>query len=56
MPRLSDDSIGEAKTRALADLRSVGTTVTGSVLAKVAGLNLPAAQVQAAVEAAMTER
>lgn len=54
--KAAEDSIGEAKTRALADLRSVGTTVTGSVLAKVAGLSLPAARVQAAVEAAMTER
>ena len=37
-------------------LRGVGGEITGSVLAKVAGLRPPAAQIQAAVDGAMTER
>lgn len=54
--KAAEDSIGQAKMRALAELRGVGSEVTGNVLAKVAGLNLPPARVQAAVDAAMTER
>jgi F-type H+-transporting ATPase subunit b len=54
--KAAEDSIAQAKGRALQDLRGVGAEVAGSVLGKVAGLSLPAAQVQAAVDAAMTER
>lgn len=54
--RTAEDSITQAKVLALADLRGVGADVAGSVLAKVAGLSIPPAQVQAAVDAAMTER
>jgi F-type H+-transporting ATPase subunit b len=54
--RAAEDGIAQAKTRALQDLRGVGAEVAGSVLVKVAGLSVPAAQVQAAVDAAMTER
>ena len=54
--RNAEDGITQAKTRALTDLRGVGAEVTGGVLAKVAGLRPPAAQIQAAVDAAMTER
>jgi len=53
---VAEDGIAEAKKRALADLRAVGAGVAGNLLGKVAGLNLPAAQVQAAVDAAMAER
>ncbi len=54
--KVAEDSIAAAKARAVADLRGVGAEVTGNVLRKVAGLNLSAAQVQTAVDAAMTER
>jgi F-type H+-transporting ATPase subunit b len=54
--KAAEDGIAQAKTRALTDLRGVGAEVTGGVLAKVAGLKPPAAQIQAAVDAAMTER
>jgi F-type H+-transporting ATPase subunit b len=54
--KAAEDGIAAAKTRAVADLRSVGAEVTGNVLRKVAGLNLSAAQVQTAVDTAMTER
>ncbi len=54
--KAAEDGIAQAKTRALTELRGVGGEVTGSVLAKVAGLKPPAALIQAAVEAAMTER
>jgi F-type H+-transporting ATPase subunit b len=54
--KAAEDAIAQAKTRALQDLRGVGAEVASSVLGKVAGLSLPAAQVQAAVDAAMTER
>jgi F-type H+-transporting ATPase subunit b len=54
--KVAEDGIAEAKKRALADLRAVGAGVAGNLLGKVAGLNLPAAQVQAAVDAAMAER
>jgi len=54
--RAAEDSIAQVKTRALADLRGVGVEVAGRVLNKVAGLNLPPATVQAAVDAAMSER
>jgi F-type H+-transporting ATPase subunit b len=54
--KAAEDGIAQAKTRALQDLRGVGAEVASSVLGKVAGLSLPAAQVQAAVDAAMTER
>jgi F-type H+-transporting ATPase subunit b len=54
--KVAEDGIAAAKTRAVADLRGVGAEVTGNVLRKVAGLNLSAAQVQTAVDAAMTER
>jgi F-type H+-transporting ATPase subunit b len=54
--KAAEDGITQAKTRALTDLRGVGAEVTGGVLAKVAGLKPPAAQIQAAVDAAMTER
>ena len=54
--KAAEDGIAQAKTRALTDLRGVGGEITGSVLAKVAGLRPPAAQIQAAVDAAMTER
>jgi F-type H+-transporting ATPase subunit b len=54
--KAAEDSIAQAKTQALRDLRGVGAEVTGGVLAKVAGLRPPAAQIQAAVDAAMTER
>jgi F-type H+-transporting ATPase subunit b len=54
--KAAEDSIAQAKTRALQDLRGVGAEVASSVLAKVAGLSVPAPQVRAAVEAAMTER
>jgi F-type H+-transporting ATPase subunit b len=53
--RAAEDSIAQAKARALTDLRGLGAEVAGSVLAKVAGLSVPAAQVQAAVDAAMSE-
>jgi len=53
--KVAEDSIAQAKTRALTELRGVGAEVTGNVLGKIAGLNLPAAQVQAAVDAAMSE-
>jgi F-type H+-transporting ATPase subunit b len=54
--KAAEESIVQAKTRAVAELRGVGAQVTGNVLAKVAGMNLPPAQVQAAVDAAMTGR
>jgi F-type H+-transporting ATPase subunit b len=54
--KAAEDGIAQAKARALQDLRGVGAEVAASVLGKVAGLSLPAAQVQAAVDAAMTER
>jgi F-type H+-transporting ATPase subunit b len=54
--KAAEDGIAQAKTRALTDLRGVGGEITGSVLAKVAGLRPPAAQIQAAVDVAMTER
>jgi F-type H+-transporting ATPase subunit b len=54
--RAAEDNIAQAKGKALAELRGVGAAVTGNVLGKVAGLNLPPAQVQAAVDAALTER
>jgi len=54
--RTAEESIAQAKTRALTDLRGVGAEITSSVLAKVAGLSIPPAQVQAAVDSAMTER
>jgi F-type H+-transporting ATPase subunit b len=54
--KAAEDGIAQAKTRALTELRGVGGEVTGSVLAKVAGLKPPAALIQAAVDAAMTER
>jgi len=54
--RAAEDGISQAKARALQDMRGVGAEVAGSVLGKVAGLSVPAAQVQAAVDAAMTER
>jgi F-type H+-transporting ATPase subunit b len=54
--KAAEDSIAAAKTRALTDLRGVGAETTAAVLGKVAGLSLPPAQVQAAVDAAMTER
>ncbi|MGH6930506.1 MAG: hypothetical protein ACREEV_19495, partial [Dongiaceae bacterium] len=53
--KAAEDSIAQAKVRALADLRGLGAEVAGSVLAKVAGVSVPAAQVQAAVDAAMSE-
>jgi len=54
--KTAEDGITQAKTRALTELRSVGADVTSNVLAKVAGLNVPPGQAQAAVDAAMTER
>jgi F-type H+-transporting ATPase subunit b len=54
--KAAEDGIAQAKTRALTDLRGVGAEVTGGVLAKVAGLKPPVAQIQAAVDATMTER
>jgi F-type H+-transporting ATPase subunit b len=54
--KTAEDGIAQAKTRALTELRSVGADVTSNVLAKVAGLNVPPGQAQAAVDAAMTER
>lgn len=51
--KAAEDSIARAKARALQDLRGVGAEVASSVLGKVAGVSLPAAQVQAAVDAAM---
>jgi len=54
--KAAEDSIAQVRTRALTELHGVGAEVAGSVLGKVAGLNLPAAQVQAAVDAAMSER
>lgn len=54
--KAAEDGIAQAKTRALTELRGVGGEVTGGVLAKVAGLKPPAAQIQAAVDAAMAER
>lgn len=54
--KAAEDGIAQAKTRALTELRGVGAEVTGGVVAKVAGLRPPAAQIQAAVDAAMTER
>src|SRR5262249_35929666 len=47
--KTAEDSIAEARKRALTELRGVGAGVTGTLLGKVAGLNLPVAQVQAAV-------
>jgi F-type H+-transporting ATPase subunit b len=54
--KVAEDGIAAAKARAVADLRGLGAEVTGNVLRKVAGLNPPTAQIQAAVDAAMTER
>ncbi|HUL05696.1 MAG TPA: hypothetical protein VLV76_05140 [Candidatus Acidoferrum sp.] len=54
--KAAEDSIAQAKSKAVAELRGVGAAVTGNVVGKVAGLNLPPAQVQAAVDAAMSER
>src|SRR5262245_26747567 len=54
--KTAEDGIAQAKTRALTELRGVGATVTSNVLGKVAGLNLSPAQVQAAVDAALSER
>ena len=54
--KTAEDGIAQAKSKALTELRGVGATVTGNVLGKVAGLTLPPAQVQAAVDAAMSER
>jgi F-type H+-transporting ATPase subunit b len=54
--KAAEDGIAAAKARALAELSGVGAEVAGSVLGKVAGISLPAAQLQAAVDAAMTER
>jgi F-type H+-transporting ATPase subunit b len=54
--KAAEDSIAQAKTGALTELRGVGATVTANLLGKVAGLNMPASQVQAAVDAAMSER
>lgn len=54
--KAAEDSIAGAKAHALTQLRGVGAEVAGSVLGKVAGLSLPAAQVQAAIDAATTER
>ena len=53
--KAAEDSIAQVKTRALAELRGVGIEVAGRVLNKVAGVNLPPVQVQAAVDAAMSE-
>jgi F-type H+-transporting ATPase subunit b len=54
--KAAEDSIAAAKARAVAELRGVGAEVTGNVLRKVAGLSPPAAQIETAVAAAMTER
>jgi F-type H+-transporting ATPase subunit b len=54
--KAAEDSIAQAKSKAVAELRGVGAAVTGNVLSKVAGLNLPPAHVQAAVDATMSER
>jgi len=54
--KTAEDNIAQAKSKALTDLRGVGAAVTGNVLGKVAGLTLPPAQVQAAVDAALSER
>ena len=54
--KAAEDGIAAAKTRALDDLRGVGAEVTGNVPRQGGRLNPPAAQVQAAVDAAMTER
>jgi F-type H+-transporting ATPase subunit b len=54
--KVAEDGIAAAKARAVADLRGLGAEVTGNVLRKVAGLSPPTAQIQAAVDAAMTER
>jgi F-type H+-transporting ATPase subunit b len=53
--KAAEDSIAQAKARALVDLRGLGAEVAGSLLAKVAGVSVPAVQVQAAVDAAMSE-
>jgi len=54
--KTAEDSIVQVKTRALAELRGVGAEVAGRVLNKVAGVTLPPAEVQAAVDAAISER
>jgi F-type H+-transporting ATPase subunit b len=54
--KAAEDSIAQAKSRALVELRGVGAEAAASVVSKVAGLSVPAGQVQAAVDAAMTER
>jgi len=54
--RTAEDGIAAAKTRALTDLRGVGAEVARSVLAKVAGVDVPATQVEAEIDAALTER
>jgi len=54
--KAAEDSIATAKTRALTDLRGVGTEVARSVLAKVGGVDIPAPRVEAAIDAALAER
>jgi F-type H+-transporting ATPase subunit b len=54
--KAAEETIAQAKMRALVDLRAVGAEVAGSALGKVAGLSVTPAQIQAAVDAVMTER
>jgi F-type H+-transporting ATPase subunit b len=54
--RAAEAAIAAAKSRALADLSAVSAEVAGSVLAKVANVTVPTAQLQAAVDSALKER
>jgi F-type H+-transporting ATPase subunit b len=54
--KAAEASIAAAKSRALSDLSAVSAEVAGSVLAKVANITVPPAQLQAAVDSALKER
>jgi F-type H+-transporting ATPase subunit b len=54
--KAAEAGIAAAKSQALADLSAVSAEVAGSVLAKVANVTVPAAQLQAAVDSALKER
>src|SRR5262245_52592178 len=54
--KAAEASIAAAKSRALSDLSTVSAEVAGSVLAKVANITVPPAQLQAAVDSALRER
>jgi F-type H+-transporting ATPase subunit b len=54
--KAAEASIAAAKSRALADLSAVSAEVAGSVLAKIANITVPPAQLQAAVDSTLRER